>query len=76
MREISLSNFIITEMNDLAWLFAMTTIYQEVVSMKNVVDNLSTSKVILMCGPAAAGKSTLAKKFKSTGMREMNTFHY
>ena len=35
--------------------------------MKNTVDNLSKSKVILMCGPAGAGKSTLAKKFESTG---------
>lgn len=36
--------------------------------MKNTVDNLSKSKVILMCGPAGTGKSTLAKKFESTGM--------
>ena len=36
--------------------------------MKNTVDNLSKSKVILMCGPAGSGKSTLAKKFESTGM--------
>ena len=36
--------------------------------MKNIVDNLSKSKVILMCVPAGAGKSTLAKKFESTGM--------
>ena len=35
---------------------------------KNTVDNLSKSKVILMCGPAGSGKSTLAKKFESTGM--------
>ena len=40
----------------------------KVISMKNTVDNLSKSKVILMCGPAGAGKSTLAKKFESTGM--------
>ena len=32
----------------------------KVISMKNTVDNLSKSKVILMCGPAGAGKSTLA----------------
>lgn len=36
--------------------------------MKNADDKLSTSKVILMCGPAGAGKSTFAKKFGSTGM--------
>ena len=36
--------------------------------MKNTVDNLSKSKVFLMCGPAGSGKSTLAKKFESTGM--------
>ena len=35
---------------------------------KNTVDNLSKSKVILMCGPAGSGKSTLAIKFESTGM--------
>ena len=28
----------------------------KVISMKNTVDNLSKSKVILMCGPAGAGK--------------------
>jgi predicted kinase len=35
--------------------------------MKNTVDNLSKSKVILMCGPAEAGKSTLAKNLKVPG---------
>lgn len=30
--------------------------------------NVSSSKVYLMCGPAGAGKSTLAKKFESVGM--------
>ena len=29
--------------------------------------SLSKSKVILMCGPAGAGKSTLAKKLKVPG---------
>ena len=36
--------------------------------MKKAVDKLSTSNVILMCGPAGAGKSTFAKKFESNGM--------
>ena len=37
--------------------------------MKNTVDNLSKSKVIFNVRPfCGAGKSTLAKKFESTGM--------
>lgn len=36
--------------------------------MRNAADKLSTSKVILMCGPAGSGKSTFAKQFESAGM--------
>lgn len=36
--------------------------------MNNKVNKLSTSKVILMCGPAGSGKSTFAKKLENTGM--------
>ena len=32
------------------------------------INKLSTSNVILMCGPAGSGKSTFAKKFESKGM--------
>lgn len=36
--------------------------------MSNKTNKLSTSNVILMCGPAGSGKSTFAKKFESKGM--------
>lgn len=36
--------------------------------MKKPAQKFSTSKVILMCGPAGSGKSTVAKKIKEAGM--------
>lgn len=36
--------------------------------VSNTINKLSTSIVILMCGPAGSGKSTFAKKFESKGM--------
>jgi predicted kinase len=36
--------------------------------VSNTINKLSTSNVILMCGPAGSGKSTFAKKFESKGM--------
>lgn len=34
----------------------------------NDMNNISSSRVYFMCGPAGAGKSTLAKNFESAGM--------